>query len=96
MAKNSNKEKQQAHELVDQLPPTQLKVVVRLLEEMLDPVSLSIANAPVEDEPLSEDEKKALDDAREWLKRNQGIPHAQILAELGISQKEIDSYKETK
>lgn len=96
MAKNSNKEKQQAHELVDQLPPTQLKVVVRLLEEMLDPVSLSIANAPVEDEPLSEEEKKALDDAREWLKRNQGIPHAQILAELGISQKEIDSYKETK
>jgi hypothetical protein len=86
MAKNSNKEKQQAHELVDQLPPTQLKVVVRLLEEMLDPVSLSIANAPVEDEPLSEEEKKALDDAREWLKRNQGIPHAQILAELGISQ----------
>jgi len=96
MAENSNKEKQQAHELVDQLPPTQLKVVVRLLEEMLDPVSLSIANAPVEDEPLSEEEKKALDDAREWLKRNQGIPHAQILAELGISQKEIDSYKETK
>jgi hypothetical protein len=86
MAKNSNKEKQQAHELVDQLPPTQLKVVVRLLEEMLDPVSLSIANAPFEDEPLSEEEKKALDDAREWLKRNQGIPHAQILAELGISQ----------
>ena len=96
MAKNSSKEKQQAHELVDQLPPTQLKVVVRLLEEMLDPVSLSIANAPVEDEPLSEEEKKALDDAREWLKRNQGIPHAQVLAELGISQKEIDSYKETK
>jgi hypothetical protein len=96
MAKNSNKEKQQAHELVDQLPPTQLKVVVRLLEEMLDPVSLSIANAPFEDEPLSEEEKKALDDAREWLKRNQGILHAQIVAELGISQKEIDSYKETK
>lgn len=96
MAKNSSKEKQQAHELVDQLPPTQLKVVVRLLEEMLDPVSLSIANAPVEDEPLGEEEKKALDDAREWLKRNQGIPHAQVLAELGISQKEIDSYKETK
>lgn len=96
MAKNSNKEKQQAHELVDQLPPTQLKVVVRLLEEMLDPVSLSIANALVEDEPLSEEEKKALDVAREWLKRNQGIPHAQVLAELGISQEEIDSYKETK
>lgn len=96
MAKNSSKEKQQAHELVDQLPPTQLKVVVRLLEEMLDPVSLSIGNAPVEDEPLSEEEKKALDEAREWLKLHKGIPHDQVLAELGISQEEIDSYKETK
>lgn len=96
MAKSSNREKRQAHELVDQLPPTQLKVVVRLLEEMLDPVSRSIANAPIEDERLTGEEEKALDEAREWLKRNQGVPHEQVLAELGISQKEIDSYKETK
>ena len=96
MAKKSNKEKQQAHELVDQLPPTQLKVVVRLLEEMLDPVSRSIADAPIEHEPLTGEEEKALDEAREWLKRNQGIPHEQVLAELGISQEEIDRYKEAK
>lgn len=96
MAENSNKEKRQAHELVDQLPPTQLRVVVRLLEEMLDPVSRSIANAPVEHEPLTGEEEKALDEAREWLKHNQVIPHEQVLAELGISQEDIDSYKEAK
>lgn len=96
MAKNSNREKRQAHELVDQLPPTQLRVIVRLLEEMLDPVSRSIAKAPIEHEPLTGEEKKALDEAREWLRHNQGIPHEQVLAELGISQEEIDSYKEAK
>ena len=96
MGKNSNKEKRQAHELVDQLPPTQLRVVVRLLEEMLDPVSRAIANAPVEHEALTGEEEKALDEAREWLKRNQRIPHEEVLAELGISQEEIDNYKEPK
>lgn len=96
MAKNSKREKRQAHELVGQLPPTQLRVIVRLLEEMLDPVSRSIAKAPIEYEPLTGEEKKALEEAREWLKRNQGIPHEQVLAELGISQEEIDSYKEVK
>lgn len=96
MAENSNKEKRQAHELVDQLPPTQLRVAVRLLEEMLDPVSRSIANAPIEDEPLTGEEEKALDEAREWLKHNQVIPHEQVLAELDISQEDIDSYKEPK
>lgn len=68
MAKGSNKEIRQAHELVDQLPPAQLRVVVRLLEEMVDPVSLAIAKAPTEHEPLTGKEKKALDEAREWLK----------------------------
>ena len=36
--------KEHAHELIDQLPPTQLSAVVGLLEAMLDPFSL--ANAP--------------------------------------------------
>jgi len=96
MANRSDKEKRQAHELVDQLPPTQLRVVVRLLEEMLDPVARSIANAPIDQEALTTEEIKALEEAREWLKHNQEIPHEQVLAELGISQEEIDSYKETK
>ena len=96
MGNRSDKEKRQAHELVDQLPPRQLKVVVQLLEEMLDPVARSIANAPVDDEPLTEDEVKALDEAQAWLRRHQGIPHGQVLAELGISQEEINSYKERK
>ena len=94
MADRSNNEKRQAHELVEQLPPTQLRVVVRLLEAMLDPVARAIANAPFDDEPLTAEEKKALDEAREWLKHNQAIPHEQVLTELGITQEEIDRYKE--
>ena len=61
----------------------------------LDPVSRAIANAPVDDEPLTAEEAHALDEAREWLKHNRPIPHEQVLTELGITQKEIENYKET-
>jgi len=83
-------QKQHAHELVDRLDGGQLDAVVRLLEVMIDPVARAIANAPIEDEPISEEEIKALDESREWLKHNKPIPHEQVLAELGITQEDID------
>jgi hypothetical protein len=94
MAYDSGNEKQQAYELIDRLPPTQLSAVVGLLEAMLDPVAIAIANAPIDDEPLTPEEEKAIEESREWLKHNRGIPHEQVLAELGITQEEIDNYKE--
>ena len=88
--------KEHAHELIDRLPPAQLSAVVGLLEAMLDPVSLAIANAPIDDEPLTPEEEKALAEAREWSKHNKGIPHEQVLAELGITQEEINRFREPK
>jgi hypothetical protein len=88
--------KEHAYELIDRLPPTQLSAVVGLLEAMLDPVSLAIANAPIDDEPLTAEEEKALGEAREWSKHNKGIPHEQVLAELGITQEEINHFQEPK
>lgn len=61
---------------------------------MVDPVSRAIANAPIDDEPLTQEETKALDEAREWFKHNQGIPHEEVLAELGGTQEEIERFKE--
>jgi hypothetical protein len=86
--------KQHAHELIDRLPPGKLSAAVIVLEAMLDPVSLAIANAPVDDEPLTAEEEKAIAESREWLKHNPGIPHEQVLAELGITQEEIRRFKE--
>ncbi len=86
--------KEHAHELIDRMAPGQVAVVVNLLEVMLDPVARALANAPYDDEPLSDDDIKALDASSEWLKHNQGTPHEQFLTELGITQQEIDNYKE--
>jgi hypothetical protein len=94
MAGEPTHEKEQVHELVERLAPSQVHAVRGLLQVMLDPVSRAIANAPVEDEPLTADDARALDEAREWLKRSEPIPHEQVLAELGITLEEVANYRE--
>lgn len=89
-------ERQQAHVLVNLLPEEKLDAVVHLLQAMTDPVARAIAHAPVDEEPLTAEEIKALDESREWLKHNEGIPHDQVLAELGITLEDIDRYNKAR
>lgn len=89
-------DKQHAHELIDKLAPSQVPAAIGMLESLLDPVSRAIANAPIDDEPVTEEEKRALERSREWLKHNKPIPHEEVLAELGITREEIDRFQEPK
>jgi hypothetical protein len=84
MTHDSKNEKQQAHELIDRLPPTQLSAVVGLLEAMLDPASL--ARVPVENEEIAPETAAALDRARASLARGEGIPHEEVLREFGLNK----------
>ena len=47
--------RQQAHQLIDQLPKTQLSALVGLLEAIVDPVAAALRNAPEDDEPETAD-----------------------------------------
>ena len=88
-------ERQQAHAYLDRLPPAQLSAVRSLLETMLpDPVSRALANAPLEDEEISEEEKQAVARSKEWFKNNQGTSFEDVVAELGLSMDEIRNGKE--
>jgi hypothetical protein len=51
-------------------------------------MAFSITTYPVDDEPLTEDEERALDRADAWLDQNggKGIPHEEILAEFGLTE----------
>jgi hypothetical protein len=77
--------RQHAHELIDRLPEAQLSALVGLLETIVDPVTAALRNAPVDDEPITDEEERAVAEAREWLKHNEGIPHEQVLAEFGLT-----------
>jgi hypothetical protein len=89
-------DKQHAHELIERLAPSQVPAAVGMLERLLDPVARAIANAPIDDEPLTADDANALAEASEWSKHNKSTPQEEFLAELGIAQEEVDSYREPK
>jgi len=89
MERNVEEDKRRAHELVDQLAPKQATAIAGLLELIVDPVSRALANAPMDDEPISAEEEAAIEKSREWSKHNRGIPHEQVMAELGITLEEI-------
>jgi hypothetical protein len=72
--------------LLDQLGPAQFDAVVRLLEVMVEPLTRSLALAPVEEEGITPDTAAALERARASLARGEGIPHEEILREFGLSQ----------
>lgn len=79
-------DKQHVVELLDRLGPGQLAAVVQLLEVMTDPVARSLANAPVETEPVAAEEAAALDEAHAAIARGEGIPHEEILREFGLAR----------
>jgi hypothetical protein len=78
--------RQHAHELIDHISENQLQDAVGVLEKMLDPVSLALLNAPIDDEPLDEEDRLAMDESEEWFARNggKGIPHDEAMRQLGL------------
>ena len=82
-----NDTRRHAHQLIDRLPEMQLSGLVQFLETIVDPVAAALQNAPIDDEPETESEKLAVDEARDWLKNNggKGIPHAEAMRRLGLA-----------
>ncbi|HTB94010.1 MAG TPA: hypothetical protein VK728_14350 [Candidatus Sulfotelmatobacter sp.] len=96
MADKSNRGKEQAHELIERLGPKQVSAVVGLLEALLDPVSRAIANAPVDEEPESEQERRDVAESKAWFERRggQGISNEEVLAEFGAAPDRKRKHKE--
>ena len=86
--------RQHVHELIDRLPAPQLSAVAKLLETMLDPVARALANAPIDDEPVTEEERRAVAEADEWLRHNEPIPFEKVLADFGLTLEDVKSHQE--
>lgn len=96
MASSSVNEKHQAHELIERLAPSQVSAVVGLLEAMLDPVSRAIANASIDDEPETDQERQGVAESKEWFERRggQGFPHEEVLADFGLTSDDVKKQKD--
>ena len=86
MEPDLNQEREQAHALLDMLPPEKLNAVRGLLEVMVEPLARSLALAPVEEDEVTPETAAALDRARASLALGEGIPHEDILREFGLTK----------
>jgi hypothetical protein len=77
-------QRRQAHALLDVLTAEKLTAVRSLLEVMTEPLSRSLALAPVEEEELTDETAAEIAAARGSLRRGEGIPHDEILREFGL------------
>jgi hypothetical protein len=84
-------DKQHAHELIERLAPSQVQAAVGMLESLLDPVARAIANAPVDDELETQEERRAVAKSKAWFKQRggQGIPHEEVLADFGLTPDDL-------
>ena len=78
--------RQHAHQLIDRMPEAQLSGLVQFLETIVDPVTVALRSAPLDDEPETDDEKAAVAEAHNWLQKNggKGIPHNEAMRRLGL------------
>jgi hypothetical protein len=81
---NLQSERQQAHFLLDALPDEKIAAVRNLLEAMVEPLSRSLAAAPVEEEEINDETAAALGRARTSLAGNGGVSHEEVLREFGL------------
>ena len=62
-----------------------------MLEGLLDPVARAIANAPIDDEPETEEERQAVARSKAWFQQRggQGISHEEVLADFGLTPDDL-------
>ncbi len=77
--------KETLHKLIDRLPESEWEAVYRVLEERMakhDPVLRAFLNAPEDDEPESEEERAAVEEAYEELRAGGELSHEDVKKRL--------------
>ena len=78
-------QKQEQHQLIDQLSAEQISAALRYLHCLrADPILLSLLNAPPDDEPYTEEQREIDARAEASLAQGEGISHEEILREFGL------------
>jgi hypothetical protein len=79
-------ERQQSHELLDMLPDDKMSAVRALLEVMVEPLSDSLANAPVDDEELAPEVVTLLQQRSAGSTAGNDIAHGEVKGEFGFKK----------
>lgn len=76
----------EVHEEIDRMTEKGLLGLREFLATLPDRVGAMLRNAPVDDEPVTEEDLRAIAESQEWFRQNggKGIPHDQVVQELGL------------
>lgn len=79
-------DRQQAHQFLDQLGPTQFDAVAKLLEVMI---------RQEDDEELTADDRHAITASRDYFRQNPegGIAFEQVVAECGFTMDQVRQHQ---
>ena len=74
--------RERLHRIVDELPEADAKRALRALELWRDdPVALALAAAPFDDEPETAEERAAVDQARDEIRRGDVVSAEEVWGE---------------
>jgi hypothetical protein len=85
--------KDELHHLVDQLAEEDAIEALAYIRQMLhihsgsfdnDPLGAALADAPIDDEPETDEERAAVARAKAELTRGEGVPAAEVFREFGV------------
>ena len=77
--------RKEVHEEIDRMTDEEVKGLQEYMATYPDPVAAAFRNAPLDDEPTTEEDLRMLAEAQEWLDKNggKGIPDEEITREFG-------------
>ena len=80
-----NEQRQHVHACVDRLPCDRLSAVCGLLETMLSPLDRTLALAPPDDEPVTAEDRAAIQAGTASLEAGRFVPMEDVLADFGLT-----------
>ena len=79
--------KQRLHQLIDELPEDEIRAAERYLEFLSacqDPLIQALESAPEEDEPVTDEEREAVDEAERAFADGDVVSDLHVRARLGL------------
>ena len=76
------------HEEIDRMPDWELEGLQKFLTSYPDELSVFLRNCPCSEEPVSDEDRRDIAEAREWFRQNgdRGIPHEEIKREFRLER----------
>ena len=79
--------KERLYSLIDRLPEQEIEAAQRYLEFLCqheDPVIRAMRCAPIDDEPLTDEDLETIEEGRREIAAGRGIPHDEVCRKLGL------------